>query len=276
MSTRKAILGSIGAIFSLIISQLISQLIGSGLIFIFELPEWIGTAVAAILYIIIAYFLLKLLVEKILKLKLVDVNIPKPKFSLKWILIGFALPTAVTCIYFMFPGTLVYNKASLLSTFSIGVLYTGLAAAFVEEMVFRGVVFSLLEKRWDSKVAIIVPSLLFGIVHVLGMGYSVGSILLVVVAGTMVGVMFSIVMLDTRSIWNSGIVHMLWNVIIIGGFICISHAPSDNTHYNYILKSNSFALTGGEFGIESSVIALGGYILVTAIALFMMQKRKLK
>lgn len=41
----------------------------------------------------------------------------------------------------------------------------------------------------------------------------------------------------------------------------------------YVLSSKSFVLTGGEFGIESSVIALLGYIAVVVIAGYMNKKK---
>lgn len=42
----------------------------------------------------------------------------------------------------------------------------------------------------------------------------------------------------------------------------------------YILDSKVFAFTGGEFGIESSIIALLGYIIVTLAAICMIKKKK--
>ena len=56
-------------------------------------------------------------------------------------------------------------------------MFTGIAAGFVEEMVFRGVILNLLRKKWNRKVAVIVPSVLFGMVHILGMDFSIGSCL---------------------------------------------------------------------------------------------------
>ena len=42
----------------------------------------------------------------------------------------------------------------------------------------------------------------------------------------------------------------------------------------YVLNSKSFAITGGEFGIESSVISLIGYIVVVGIAFIMIKSSK--
>ena len=166
------------------------------------------------------------------------------------------------------------NGNQMFNTLSAGVAFTGIAAGFVEEMVFRGVILNALKKRWNIKVAVIVPSMLFGIVHVLGQDFSIGSCLLVIIAGTMVGVMFSMIAIESGSVWNSGIVHAIWNVVIIGGGLAIGEKMDKYSIMTYVLNSKDFAITGGEFGIESSVISLFGYIIVAGIAFFMIKSRK--
>jgi len=42
----------------------------------------------------------------------------------------------------------------------------------------------------------------------------------------------------------------------------------------YVLEPRSFLLTGGEFGVEASVIAAAGYCAVSFIALTMLKKRR--
>ena len=180
------------------------------------------------------------------------------------------LPLAVTgCYLLLFRGTFVradMRGGEMFSTLSAGIAFTGIAAGFVEEMVFRGVILNLFAQRWNKVVAVIVPSLLFGIVHILGADFTFGSCLLVILTGTMVGVMFSLIALQSGSIWNSGIVHAVWNIVIIGGGLSIGEAADAHAVVSYVLESDSFAVTGGQFGIEASVISLAGYCIVAAIA----------
>ena len=180
------------------------------------------------------------------------------------------LPLAVTgCYLLLFRGTFVradMRGGEVFSTLSAGIAFTGIAAGFVEEMVFRGVILNLFAQRWNKVVAVIVPSLLFGIVHILGADFTLGSCLLVILAGTMVGVMFSLIALQSGSVWNSGIVHAVWNIVIIGGGLSIGEAADAHAVVSYVLESDSFAVTGGQFGIEASVISLAGYCIVAAIA----------
>ena len=80
--------------------------------------------------------------------------------------------------------------------------------------------------------------------------------------------------IESGSVWNSGIVHAIWNVVIIGGGLAIGEKMDKYSIMTYVLNSKDFAITGGEFGIESSVISLFGYIIVAGIAFFMIRSRK--
>lgn len=43
---------------------------------------------------------------------------------------------------------------------------------------------------------------------------------------------------------------------------------------SYVLDCKAFAITGGEFGIESSVMALIAYIVVAVFAFVMIMKKR--
>lgn len=195
----------------------------------------------------------------------------------KWIIVGVLLPVIVKAVYlFFFSGKYVssgMNSNQIFSTLSAGIAFTGIAAGFVEEMVFRGVILNLLKEKWNIKVAVLIPSVLFGLVHIIGMDFSIISSLLVLIAGTMVGIMFSMVAIESGSVWNSGIVHSLWNILIIGGGLSISEKADEYSVMTYVLDSKDFVFTGGEFGIESSIIALLGYVIVTLAAICMIKKK---
>ena len=272
MKTNKVIIGSIAAIFVLVFSQIGAQLLASGFHFT-GISIGLCNIIAGIIYILLSYFLLNVLVSKFLK---TDIRILRITVKVKWIIVAIALPVIVKGIFLLLPGEFVssgMNKNKIFTTLSSGIVYTGIAAGLVEEMVFRGVIMSLLRERWNTKVAILVPSVLFASVHLIGMNFSVLSCILVLVAGTMVGIMFSMIAMESDSIWNSGIVHSIWNIIIIGGGLSISEKADEYSVMTYVLDSKSFAVTGGEFGIEASVIALIGYIVVALIAFVMIKWR---
>lgn len=85
--------------------------------------------------------------------------------------------------------------------------------------------------------------------------------------------MFSLIAIESGSVWNSGIVHAIWNIVIIGGGLSIGEKANENSVMTYVLENKSFAITGGEFGIESSAISLLGYVIVSIIAIIMMKSK---
>lgn len=277
MSTKKTIGGAFGAIVVLLVAQILAQLLASVFVLV-KVPEGICNIAAGILYAGSAYVLLKLFSKKLLKISMEHLGMPRFFIKTKWIIAGILLPLTVTAVYLLlFSGEYVssgMNGEQIFSTLSAGIAFTGLAAGFVEEMVFRGVILNLLKEKWNIKIAVVIPSVLFGFVHILGMNFSVLSCLLVLIAGTMVGIMFSMIAIESGSVWNSGIVHALWNILIIGGGLSINETLDEYSVMTYVLQSKVFAFTGGEFGIESSVIALLGYVAVTLAAICMIKKRE--
>lgn len=268
MSTGKAIGGSVLALVFFVIAEVCSAIIGE-VLFKAGLNAAVCNAIAGIIFVVSAFFLFKGL-TKILKISMEDVGITKIRLSLKWVFIAILLPVSVLGVFLLLPGDFVLSdmsRSEMASRLASGIFFSGLGSGFVEEMLFRGFIMRLLKKRWNTAVAVMVPSLLFGIVHIIGTGYSVLSSLLVITAGTLVGVMFSLISLEEKNIWNSGIVHCFWNILIIGGALFVgSEADTTNSIVSYVLENKSFALTGGEFGIEASVVAVAGYLLVCAIA----------
>jgi hypothetical protein len=277
MNSKKAIGGSFGAIAILVIAQILAQSLAS-LFVLIQIPEGICNIIAGIIYIGVAFFLLELFTEKLLKIKIADLGMPKFSIKARWLLIAILFPAVIKAIYlYLFPGEYIsskMDKTQIFSTLSAGIAFTGIAAGFVEEMVFRGVILNLLKSRWNLRVAVLVPSVMFGFVHIIGMDFSFISCLLVLVAGTMVGIMFSMIAIEGGSVWNSGIVHAVWNIIIIGGGLAISQTADEHSVITYVLESKSFIFTGGEFGIESSIIALCGYIVVTLIAMSLIKNKE--
>lgn len=277
MKTGKMILSIILSILALVVAQILAQLLGSVLVLV-KIPTYIANMAAGILYIMIAYFLLKLLCKKILKGDMSEYNIPAFKIEIKWVIVAILLPLTVIAFYILFvPGSFEKNPLDMftkLDLLSAGIFFTGFGAGIVEEMVFRGILMGTIEKRFNKTVAIIVPSVLFGFVHVLGMGFDLLSCALVLMAGTMVGIMFSLIASSTKSIWNSAIVHAVWNIVIIGGILWTGTEFDEYSLYSYVLDSKSFLLNGGEFGIESSVVAVVGYVVVCVIAWLGSKKRE--
>ena len=277
MSRKTTFCCCLAALIVLIAAQVLAQLL-AGLFAQLGVPTWVCNILAGFLYALLAFGLLKIIMEKIFKLSLPDLGMPKLTLQGKWVAVAVLLPMGVKAFYLLLiPGKLVpsgMNREEILQTLSAGIFFMGMAAGFVEEMVFRGVILNATRRAWGTKMAVVFPSMLFGLVHILGWEFSLGNCLLVVLAGTMVGVMFSLIALESGSVWNGAVVHAVWNVVIIGGGLAIGERADEYSVMTYVLSTKGFAITGGEFGVESSVISLAGYLLVALIALVWIWQKK--
>jgi membrane protease YdiL (CAAX protease family) len=236
--------------------------------------------VKSVLCIAIVFLLLYLYAVKLLKMPWNDFRVCKPKSIMLWILCATALPLAVSAFFiFLIPGTLADSNLDS-RQIMLRILNTVFGSCFVagitEEVIFRGFIMRLLEARWNKYAAIIAPSVLFGLLHIFNMeNPDIVDILMLLIAGTSVGIMFSMIAYQSGSIWPGTAVHGIWNLIIIGGILEISVEPG-NSICTYTLESQSTLLTGGAFGIESSVPAIIGYGLIILICAMLISRRSAK
>lgn len=269
----KTLSGCLLSIIVLVIAQLIG--IGAGEIFTaVGLPAFIGGTVAAVLYPVLTYFGLKLIFQKIYKIQLSELGIKK--FGLKpvWCITAVILPLSVVAAFLCMDGEWsVLAEDDKISVVVTGIGLYSIAGGIVEEMVFRGIIMGFIRKNYNIKSAVIIPSVLFGLMHIIGNELSLISILQLIVAGTTVGVMFSLIMYQSDNFWNNALVHAMWNMSTLG-LLHVGTEPYDSAVYTYVLKADNIFITGGDFGIESSVISIIGYVLVIAVAVFIIRKDK--
>ena len=277
MSTKKTIGGIIAAILILVISNIAGTLPAS-LLYMLNMPEWICNITAGISYLVIAYLLIRLLVTKILKISMEDMGMPKFSVKPRFLIMALILPVAVTLAFILFVnGAYIssgINGEKAASCIALGILYTGMAAGFAEEMLFRGIILNLIRNKWNTVAAVIIPSVLFGAIHLTEVeSFTATDAVLLIIAGTAVGTLFSVIAIRSGSVWNGAVVHSIWNIIMIGGILQIGSTPSETSILSYVINDSSSLLTGGTFGVESSVIAMGGYLLAAIAALLMTKKK---
>ena len=237
-------------------------------------PAAVGNLLTGILYPVVALVLAFLLCVKIVKITTNECKITK--FSLKpvWCITAFVMPAVVSSILLLTNGHWENNTMNSADTWALItgiVMFYGLGAGIVEELVFRGLIMSALEKRFHKVVAIIAPSVLFGALHVIGNDLDMRSIVQLLIAGSMVGILFSLVAYESGNIWNGALIHAVWNITVMG--VHIGDAAEKQAIYNYVLDTDSFLLTGGDFGIEDSVVAVGVYLLFAGVAWVLWKKK---
>ena len=183
ITTKKAIGGSFAAICALCIAQLLAQLLASLLVLI-KIPTGICNIIAGVLYLTIAFILIKALTEKILKLDLIKLGMPKFSVKAEWILTAIILPVAVTSVYIIgFEGTFVSSNMTrnqIFDTLSAGIFFTGIAAGLVEEMVFRGFLLKRIKNKFGFGIGNLIQAVLFGLLHGIPFGMATQNILVTV------------------------------------------------------------------------------------------------
>ena len=92
-----------------------------------------------------------------------------------------------------------------------------------------------------------------------------------VMAGTVVGILFSLVTYESGSIWSSVLIHAVWNMWT--GIMKIGTQIDESVPYNFLLNNDSFLLTGGDFGIEASIFSIIAYSIFIVVAIFLMKRK---
>ena len=269
MKTGKVILTIVVSVVFLILASTLSQGLLVPLLAMAGAPAWLYHIAGGALYIASTYLMVWFFCTKCLKEDMGAYGMPKFQIKGKWAVVAVILPMAVSVVYLFLPGRFetqpldIGAKAGFVTR---GIFLAGLGAGVVEEMLFRGLLMNAVIRKWGRAVGIFAPSVLFASLHIIGMKFSLLSCVQVMAAGTLVGVMFSLIALEGGSVWNSAIVHAFWNMIIIGGGMTIGTELNEYAVCSYVLETRSFLLTGGEFGIESSVLSVVGYLMVSLAA----------
>ncbi len=281
MKTFKRILFSILHIAAAFAIMLIAQLLGAAASSLFSVNAIIDDLTYSAVYICISLLLGYIYSKYILRIDFSVIGISKNPPRPYWLVIALILPLSITAFYLLFTeGIFVKTDyTTFLPALFNTLIPAGLVAGFCEEFIFRGLMLRGLERLLNKTVAILAPSILFAAAHVIMIidSVAVTDIFLLLVSGTAVGIMFSLIAIASGTVWASAIVHALWNAIIIGGVFVIE-APQYGTmassFYRYDLSSDSLLLTGGAFGIESALPAIIGYLSVSVIVLFRMKKKR--
>ncbi|MBK3630516.1 CPBP family intramembrane metalloprotease [Streptomyces sp. MBT49] len=126
--------------------------------------------------------------------------------------------------------------------------------AVVEELLFRGVVFRLVEDLLGTRAALAVSGLLFGALHLVNSGATVwGALAIAVEAGLMLGAAYA----ATRTLWLPIGLHFGWNFALSGIFgVTVSGNEDMPAGLLHGVLSGPEAITGGGFGPEASVFAI--------------------
>jgi membrane protease YdiL (CAAX protease family) len=138
---------------------------------------------------------------------------------------------------------------------------------FMEELLFRGIMFRWIEELAGSWVALLITSALFGLAHAMNPNATAfSSFAIALEAGVLLGGAY----MRTRNLWMAIGLHAAWN-FTQGWIFDVPVSGTDQDGLVQAKLSGPELLSGGAFGLEASVIAMvlatGAGVVLVAMAI---------
>jgi uncharacterized protein len=184
------------------------------------------------------------------------------------LLIGAGLYTASVLVLMMMGMYKIQGLNPI--SYMLPAIAMALSAAVTEELLFRGVLFRIVEEWLGSWISLVVSSVVFGLVHLMNPTATwTGAIFISVEAGILLGAAYML----TRRLWMSMGFHFAWNYTQSGVFSgIVSGADADPGLIKDTIAGPAL-LTGGQFGLEASVVA-ALFCTTTGVILTIMAVRR--
>jgi uncharacterized protein len=143
-----------------------------------------------------------------------------------------------------------------------------ISSGFLEELLFRGALFRIVEEWLGSWVSVVVSSVVFGAVHLMNPAATLtGAIFISIEAGLLLAAAYML----TRRLWLGIGFHISWNYTqsaVFGGIV--SGGVAEPGLFKTVAEGSEL-LTGGNFGLEASLVpcilatTAGVILVVTAV-----------
>lgn len=146
-----------------------------------------------------------------------------------------------------------------------GVIMLFLAVAVGEEIICRGIIFRLIDQRWNTWAALIFSALFFGFGHISNDNATCwSSIAIAIEAGLLLGAAYK----WSGTLWVPIGIHWAWNYVQGNVFgLAVSGGDTGDAILATTVNGPDI-ITGGAFGPEASIIAVIFGILFTIVFLF--------
>ena len=200
--------------------------------------------------------------------------------ALKWTAFAVMLPVAAGLSYYLLNLITPFHHSVPLSTDQkISLLITwvslSIAAGLTEEVLFRGHLYMIVAARWSKVTAVVITSLIFGLVHIVMLtAFSLSDVATVVAGGFVAGLMFAVIYQYSGVIWYAAVVHIVWDIFFIGKITAIAttQAEANQIIVPFGLTTHDPLLTGGSFGVEAGLPCFVIYLLVIGVMYMMMNR----
>lgn len=224
---------------------------------------------------LITTFLAYIFSRKILSMKKTDLGLLDNNRLLSYIKgMAFGLISLGLVVVFLNVFVGVSISLNILSVSPLVFLAFGLGRifqGFEEEFLFRSIFMKNLSDDLGLKKAVLINSLIFSIFHTGNTGFS----LLAFINIFLLGLVFSLAFIKTGSVFFPAGAHSLWNMgqANIFGIRVSGMAPSQNTIFKTDISGPNI-FTGGDFGIEASLVTSIVFLLILVFFMKAIKKER--
>lgn len=182
------------------------------------------------------------------------------------LLFGFLLFSVMTGVVWLLGGIQFHGLRGMGSLW--GMLALGIISGTFEEILFRGILFRQIETMLGTWAALAITSIFFGAAHIFNPGATwFSSFAIAVEAGILLGAAY----MFTRHLWFPVAIHAAWN--FTQGWVFSVPVSGGKAPEGLLITTRSGPqwLTGGDFGLEASAVAMvvatlaGVVLLILAI-----------
>lgn len=183
------------------------------------------------------------------------------------ILIAFLIVAIVVSIL----AVLGFYKIDELNPFGnvVYMFFDQMRVGFVEELLFRVIIFKLVEEFAGSWIAVAVQGILFGFAHATNPNATLFTSLTLVI---FFSILFGAGFMMTRRIWFVMGFHWSWNFFQAGIFGMQNSGWEQPSLISPVITGPDW-LTGGDWGIEISVLAM---VMLFVVGLFFLKTAIIK
>lgn len=231
------------------------------------IPSLLGTVLGTLLSIIYCRF--------IEKRSLGSIGMRKKNAFRNYLMglaVGFVLISAIVLIA-KFIGAVDIQPsryyAKIVALYLLGFGVQGMS----EEFIFRGYLMNTIGGKHSAVVAVAVSSVAFSLAHIMNPGVTFIALFNI----ALFGVFASLYMIRFDDIWGASAIHSIWNFTqgnIYG--ISVSGTTSAENNYSTIMKTSAVSdntlLTGGDFGIEASIITTVVLLIACGVMAYLIKK----
>ncbi|MDO4594395.1 MAG: type II CAAX endopeptidase family protein [Tissierellia bacterium] len=154
-----------------------------------------------------------------------------------------SLPLIAVQAVFLFNIYLgIKNRSSISLKVLILIILVNLCVGFFEEIVYRGIIFSILLKKFRTKAAIFISSLFFGLAHFSNLVNNpklINSTISQVIYAFMIGVFLCSIYINTKSLLGCCLIHFLvdfMSILLMNFYPATADVTADKTLIESIIS----------------------------------------